>query len=247
MQPSILIDNLTVAYDRHPAIHHLTAALTFGSFTAVIGPNGSGKTTLLQTIAGLRAPNEGRVLLQGVSRRDIGYLPQQAQIDRSFPITVGDLVASGLWRTIGPFSRGKRQHMNIVGAALAKVGLTGFEPCMINTLSGGQFQRMLFARLIVQDLPVLLLDEPFNAIDEKTAAELLVLLDDWHDESRTILVVTHDIDLAMQRFPSTLLMARELIAHGDTCQVLTADNLHSARHMCGSFDRHAEQCLRGVA
>ncbi len=137
--------------------------------------------------------------------------------------------------------------MNIVGAALAKVGLTGFEPCMINTLSGGQFQRMLFARLIVQDLPVLLLDEPFNAIDEKTAAELLVLLDDWHDESRTILVVTHDIDLAMQRFPSTLLMARELIAHGDTCQVLTADNLHSARHMCGSFDRHAEQCLRGVA
>ena len=73
MQPSILIDNLTVAYDRHPAIHHLTAALTFGSFTAVIGPNGSGKTTLLQTIAGLRAPNEGRVLLQGVSRRDIGY------------------------------------------------------------------------------------------------------------------------------------------------------------------------------
>lgn len=247
MQQAIFIDNLTVTYDRHPAVHHVTATLPGGSFTAVIGPNGSGKTTLLQTIAGLKSPNEGGVRLQGLSQRDIGYLPQQAQIDRSFPISVQDLVAGGLWRAMGPFARGRREHLDTVAAALAKVGMTGFEHCMINSLSGGQFQRMLFARLIVQDMPVLLLDEPFNAIDEKTADQLLALLDDWHGQARTIVLVTHDVDLARQRFPSTLLMARELIAHGNSGDVLCAANLRSARHMCESFDVQAELCIRGAA
>lgn len=247
MSHAIVIDNLTVTYDRHPAVHHLSARLDAGTLTSLIGPNGSGKTTLLQAIAGLRSPNEGSIVLRGLTARDIGYLPQQAQIDKTFPMAVRDLVASGLWRTTGSFGRITRKHLQTVAAALAQVGLTGFENRMINSLSGGQFQRMLFARLIVQDTSVLLLDEPFNAIDEKTSAELLSLIDHWHGEARTILIVTHDVDLARQRFPNTLLMARELIASGRSHDVLTADNLRRARQLCEPFDDNPGLCLRGAA
>jgi len=247
MDHAIVIDNLTVTYDQHPAVHHLSATFNAGTLTSLIGPNGSGKTTLLQTIAGLRTPNEGRVTLQGFTVKDIGYLPQQDQIDKTFPVVVRDLVASGLWRSTGPFSRFTRKHIETVEDALEKVGLGGFEHRMIGSLSGGQFQRMLFARLIVQDSPVLLLDEPLNAIDEKTAAELLALIDDWHGEARTILIVTHDVELARQRFPNSLLMARDLIAYGKSCDVLTADNIKRARQMNEPFDDTSGLCLRGVA
>ena len=99
MNHAIVIDNLTVTYDQHPAVHHLTTTFNAGTLTSLIGPNGSGKTTLLQTIAGLRAPSEGRVTLQGFTVKDIAYLPQQDQIDKTFPMVVRDLVASGLWRS----------------------------------------------------------------------------------------------------------------------------------------------------
>lgn len=244
---SITINDLTVTYDRHPAVHHFSTVLEAGSLTSVIGPNGSGKTTLLETIAGLRAPNEGSITLQGFCTDDIGYLPQQSRIDRGFPITVRDLVASGLWRSLGPFCQLTKRHQQTVSAALAQVGLNGFEQRMINSLSGGQFQRLLFARLIAQDSPVILLDEPFNAIDEKTSADLLSLIDHWHGEARTIVIVTHDVELARQRFPRSLLLARELIASGNSREVLTTENLQHARQMCESFDEHPDLCLRGAA
>ncbi len=243
----IAISNLTVTYDRHPAVHHLSALLKTGSLTALIGPNGAGKTTLLETIAGLRTPNEGCISLQGFCTDDIGYLPQQSQIDRSFPMTVRDLVASGFWQSLGPFAQMTKAYQQTITAALAQVGLDGFEKRMINSLSGGQFQRLLFARLIAQDSPVLLLDEPFNAIDAKTAAELLLLIDHWHDEKRTIVIVTHDVELARQRFPNSMLLARELIASGHSREVLTTENLERAKQMCESFDEHSALCLRGVA
>lgn len=246
MNHAIVIDNLTVTYDQHPAVHHLTTTFNAGTLTSLIGPNGSGKTTLLQTIAGLRAPSEGRVTLQGFTVKDIAYLPQQDQIDKTFPMVVRDLVASGLWRSTGPFARFTRKQTQTVDVALAKVGLRGFEHRMIGSLSGGQFQRMLFARLIVQDAPVLLLDEPFNAIDEKTSAELLSLIDDWHGEARTILIVTHDVELARQRFPNSLLMARDLIACGNSQDVLTAENIKRARQMNEPFDATSALCLRGA-
>lgn len=247
MNKAIVIDNLTVTYGKHPAVHHLSATLDAGTLTSLKGPNGSGKTTLLQAIAGLRTPNEGRITLHGFTVKDIGYLPQQDQIDKAFPLVVRDLVASGLWRSAGPFARFTCKHTEAVAVALAKVGLEGFEHRMIGSLSGGQFQRMLFARLIVQDAPVLLLDEPFNAIDEKTSEELLSLIDHWHGEARTVLIVTHDVEMAKQRFPNSLLMARDLIACGNSQDVLSADNIRRARQMKEPFDDSSTQYQRGAA
>ena len=132
-----------------------------------MGPNGAGKSTLLNAMAGLTTIHEGSI--EGLCPDSVAYLPQQTQLDKSFPVTVFELVVTGLWAKLG-FSRslGKSQYEQCENA-IAAVGLQGFERRMINTLSGGQLQRSLFARVLLQDQPVILLDEPFNAIDTKTA------------------------------------------------------------------------------
>jgi zinc/manganese transport system ATP-binding protein len=153
------------------------------------------------------------------------------------------MVAMGLWRTKGAFGGiGGKDHQAIE-AAIAAVGLTGFEQRAIGTLSGGQMQRMLFARLLLQDARAIVLDEPFTAIDAKTSADLVALVQRWHSERRTILVASHDLDLVKATFPQTLLLAREPVAWGPTAEVLTADNLLKARRMCEAFDEDAEACV----
>jgi zinc/manganese transport system ATP-binding protein len=184
----------------------------------------------------------GQVDLSGLSARDIAYLPQAAEIDRSFPISVYDLVAMGLWRKTGLFGGIGSKDRQKIEAAIAAVGLTGFERRAIGTLSGGQMQRMLFARLLLQDAKLVVLDEPFNAIDAKTSADLIDLVRRWHKEGRTILAALHDIDLVRANFPETLLLAREKVAWGDTENVLTPDNMRKARRMCEAFDEEAAAC-----
>src|SRR6202008_3160555 len=109
-------------------------------------------------------------------------------------------------------------------AAIAAVGLNGFENRSIGTLSGGQMQRMLFARVVLQDARMIVLDEPFNAIDAKTSADLLALVRHWHAEKRTVMAALHDIDLVRANFPETLLLARGKVAWGATADVLTSEN-----------------------
>jgi zinc/manganese transport system ATP-binding protein len=239
----IEFNNLTLAYERHPALHHLSTNIEQGSLTAVVGPNGSGKSTLLKLITGEIRQSSGQ-LHRDWARHDIAYLPQQARLDRSFPITVHDFLCSGLWRDLGAFRAPKVADLNRLRLALAQVGLRDFEHRQISGLSGGQLQRLLFARLLLQDRPVLLLDEPFNAIDARTAQDLLALIRHWHGQARTILVVTHDLDQARAHFPRTLLLARELLAHGPTQEVLTPANLLFARRMCEAFDAGASLCHR---
>jgi zinc/manganese transport system ATP-binding protein len=234
--------NLTLGYDRHPAVHHLDGALETGALLAVVGPNGAGKSTLFKGVVGVLKPLAGSIDRDGLDARDIAYLPQIAEIDRSFPISVYDMVAMGLWRGKGLFGGigGKDHHA--IEAAIAAVGLTGFEQRSIGTLSGGQMQRMLFARLLLQDARVIVLDEPFTAIDAKTSADLLHLVNDWHRERRTVLVALHDLDLVKASFPQTLLLAREPVAWGATREVLTTENLSKAQRMCEAFDEQAEAC-----
>lgn len=240
--PQLRLENLTLGYDRHPAVHHLDGAVKSGALVAVVGPNGAGKSTLFKGIAGALKPLAGAILRDGTDERGIAYLPQAPDIDRSFPIGVYDMVAMGLWRSRGLLRGiGGKDHYAIE-AAIAAVGLTGFERRPIGTLSGGQMQRMLFARLVAQDASLILLDEPFAAIDTRTSAELLGLVKRWHSEGRTVLAALHDVDLVKAAFPETLLLAREPVAWGPTAEVLTAENLNKARHMCEAFDEAAEAC-----
>ena len=131
-----------------------------------------------------------------------------------------------------------------IAQALAAVGLNGFENRSIGTLSGGQMQRMLFARVLLQDARLIVLDEPFNAIDAKTSADLIALVRRWHAEKRTVLAALHDMDLVRANFPETLLLARGPVAWGATAEVLTAENLMEARRMCEAFDESAAACAR---
>src|SRR5580704_2630068 len=149
--------DLTLGYDRHPAVHHLDGVVEQGSLTAVVGPNGAGKSTLFKAIVGAIKPLAGAIARNGFAARDIAYLPQAAEIDRAFPINVYDMVAMGLWRHKGPFGGIDGKDHLAIEAGLAAVGLTGFEERSIGTLSGGQMQRMLFARLLVQDARVIVL------------------------------------------------------------------------------------------
>jgi zinc/manganese transport system ATP-binding protein len=243
---AIRFDEVTLGYGRRPAVHHLDGDIPAGSLIAVVGPNGAGKSTLLKGIVGTLKPLEGRIQLNGPSS-EIAYLPQAAEIDRSFPLTVYDLVSMGLWSHSGLFGGISAKNRTKVEEALAAVGLIGFERRPISTLSGGQMQRALFARLLLQDAPVILLDEPFTAIDAKTTADLLDLVRRWHDEARTVVAVLHDLDMVRRVFPKTLLIAREPVAWGETLDVLSADNLLKARRMVEAYDPYAHVCQRGAA
>jgi zinc/manganese transport system ATP-binding protein len=240
---TIRLVNLTLAYDRHPAVHHLDGVIAPGAALAVCGPNGAGKSTLLKALAGILSPLGGHIDRNGVNARNVAYLPQQADIDRDFPIDLGDFVALGATRRIGLMGKMAAAETIRAKNALQRVGLDGMEERPIGTLSGGQMQRALFARLIVQDLPVILLDEPFGAIDETTADELLGLIPEWVAEGRSVVAVLHDLDLARRAFPQTLLLARQRIAWGPTAEVLTPENLARARAMSAAYDRDARECL----
>ncbi|QHO71999.1 ABC transporter [Bradyrhizobium sp. CCBAU 051011] len=242
MAVQIKFRNVTLGYDRHPAVHHLNGEVAPGALLAVIGPNGAGKSTLLRGLAGILKPLSGSIDLGGLDIRDIAYLPQSVDIDRSFPISVFDFVGSGLWRSTGPFGGiGKAAREKIL-AALAAVGLNGFENRSIGTLSGGQMQRMLFARVLLQDARLIVLDEPFNAIDAKTSADLIALVGRWHGEGRTVLAALHDLEMVRSHFPETLLLARGPVAWGPTADALTPENLLVAMKMCEAFDDSAAAC-----
>lgn len=234
--------DVTLGYDRHPAVHHLSGEVAPGALVAVVGPNGAGKSTLFRGIVGILKPLAGSIALDGLDVRDIAYLPQSVDIDRSFPISVFDFVATGLWRSSGMFGGIGGQRQAKVLAALAAVGLNGFERRTIGTLSGGQMQRMLFARVLLQDARLIVLDEPFNAIDAKTSADLLELVKHWHAEQRTVLAALHDMEMVRGHFTETLLLARGPVAWGPTAEVLTAENLLVAMRMCEAFDDSAAAC-----
>jgi zinc/manganese transport system ATP-binding protein len=243
MATQLQFSDVTLGYDRHPAVHHLNGEIAAGALVAVVGPNGAGKSTLFRGLVGILKPLAGTIARGGLDIRDIAYLPQTADIDRSFPISVFDFVGTGLWRATGFFGGVGRSSRDKIARALAAVGLNGFENRGIGTLSGGQMQRLLFARVLLQDARVIVLDEPFNAIDAKTSADLLALVRRWHAEGRTVLAALHDMELVRANFPETLLLARGKVAWGATAEVLTAENLQEARRMCEAFDDGAAACV----
>jgi len=239
----VALRNVTVAHAGRPAVHHVSGEFAPGSLTALVGPNGAGKSTLLRAIAGLHPPIEGSI---EAAPGQVALLPQQSALDRSFPIACLDVVLFGVWNLAGAFGRVSAAQRSRAGEALAAVGLSGFAGRPVGSLSAGQFQRLLFARLLLQDAPVLLLDEPFTALDERTAADMWALLRRWHGEGRTIIAVLHDLDLVRREFPNTLLLARDCLAWGETATVLSAENRLRARRMAEAWSAAAETCHRAA-
>jgi len=232
--------DLTLGYNSHPAIHHLSGTIRRGSLTAVVGANGSGKSTLMKGIVGVLKPMAGAVVRAPGVRT--AYLPQQSELDRTFPARVVDLVSLGLWPKRGLLGRYTREDRESVSKALMAVGLGGFETRPVETLSGGQLQRTLFARVLLQDADLILLDEPFNAVDAKTVGDLIQLIKRWHGEERTIMVVVHDLDLVRENFPETLLLARQPVAWGETRETLRPENLLRARRFHEAWEENAPWC-----
>lgn len=236
----ITFSDLTLGYNTHPAVHHLDGVVAKGTLMAVVGANGSGKSTLMKGVAGLLKPMSGSFSVAPGTR--IAYLPQQSELDRSFPARVVDLVSLGLWPRRGLFGRHRAEDREAVADALGAVGLRGFEKRPLDTLSGGQLQRALFARVLVQDADLILLDEPFNAIDAGTMADLIDLIKRWHGESRTVLVVVHDLDLVREHFGQAVLLARRPVAWGEARKVLAPENLLRARQFHEAWDENAPWC-----
>ena len=247
---AIEIRNLTLAYQGHPAVHHLSGAFQTGSLTAIVGPNGAGKSTFLSALSGQKSGIEGSIhfadsaRVTSDARPKLAYLPQQSSIDREFPVRVLDVVALGAWREIGSFSPVSADIRRRASEVLSAVGLIGFERRYIGELSVGQLQRVLFARLLMQDAQIILLDEPFNALDTRTAEDLLGVVLNWHQQSRTVIAVLHDLEMVRQYFPQTLLLAREVIAWGPSVEVLSPENLQRARQTAEYWDDRAPWCVR---
>lgn len=202
----IIFDQVELRHGRRVVVTGLSGVLPPGSLTAVIGSNGAGKTTLLRALAGLHPLSAGSIDRGGLKPGQIALLAQGSHLDRSFPITCLDVVALaaprlGCLRAVGPDRLARARQ------ALERVGLAGFEGRKIQALSAGQFQRVLFARTIVQDATLILLDEPFTAIDTATTDILLSVVRQWHAQGRSVVAVLHDLQMVRRCFPRTLQLA----------------------------------------
>jgi zinc/manganese transport system ATP-binding protein len=216
----VILRDVTVRYGRLVALQAVSGGFPAGSLTAVVGGNGAGKSTLLSVIAGL-VPTAGGAVHRP-PRRQLAYMPQHAAIDRDYPMTVTELVTLGGWSEFGAFRAPGSALRARVASAVATVGLTGRQGRRISDLSVGEFQRALFARLILQDAAVILLDEPFAAVDAQTTSMLLDQIACWRHEGRTVVVALHDLDLVRARFPLTLVLAQRCLAWGETELALPA-------------------------
>ncbi len=231
-QTLIELDHVSLGWKDKIALRDISGCFNRASLTAIVGPNGAGKSTLLKGLTGQINPLKGRIVVDKGFLDQLALLPQMGDLDKSFPVTVHDLVAMGAWKRVGAWGGFPKAEHERIGHALEQVGLADFARRSIGTLSGGQLQRALFARMIMQDAQILLLDEPFAAVDRATSEELMNLILSWHQQGRTVMAVLHDLDMVRSCFPQTVLLAGQVVGWGETSTVLTPENLHLARHLC---------------
>ncbi len=218
--PAITFDDVTLGYERHPAVHHVTGVVPRGELLALVGPNGAGKSTLLKGIMGELKPLAGSIDLHDLSQRQIADLPQQIDIDRSFPTSVFDsppwVCGAKLAHSAGST---QNERPSFSRRLLPSVSKTRSSPDWLPLRRS--VPEDVFARLLLQDASLILLDEPFRAIDEKTIADMIALIERWHAQGRTKIAALHDFRQVRASFPANLIMAREVVAWGETKKVLT--------------------------
>lgn len=233
LEPARLdIENVTIAYDGAPILRDLTFQVPHGAQVAVVGPNGAGKSTLFKALVGLLPLQEGRILVHGRPRGShhdcVAYVPQRGEVDWRFPVNVEDVVMMGRFRHQGYFGRPSQADRKAVAAALEHMGIHSLAKQPIGDLSGGQQQRVFLARALAQEPHILLMDEPFTGVDVTTQEAVLGVLDELRAEGLTVMVSTHDLSLAMQRFELVLLLNRELLAYGPPSAVFTPEHVREA-------------------
>ena len=238
----ITFTNMTVSYQRHPALHHVSGEIADGSLTALVGPNGGGKSTLLKAMKGMLKTDEGKIEYHGVAPADISFMPQYHQLEFQFPVSVEELVLLGHWRRARLCGSMHHDAQHAMLHALEAVGLSGFGSRRINTLSVGQLQRALFARVIVENTKIILLDEPFSAVDSNTEEALWKIIHGWQRDGRTVLIAMHDLAQVRAHCPNTLLLAREVVGWGATAEILTPENMAKAKTMVEAWDDHSPAC-----
>jgi len=230
--PVVEFRNVTIHYgDGKPALENASFTLARGERVAIVGPNGAGKSTLLKAVAGILAPARGSVDVYGAVAGIhicIGYVPQRSQVDWNFPVTVTDVVMMGRVARMGLFRHPSREDRRLVAESLAQVDMTALAGRQIGELSGGQQQRVFIARALAQEAELLLMDEPLTGLDVPSQEAIFNILDLLRARGLTVLVSTHDLQLAAQRFDRLMLLRRRIIGFGAAAQVLTPANLRQA-------------------
>jgi len=231
-EPYLAIEAVTAGYDGRPALTDVTMHVPHGAQVAVVGPNGAGKSTLFKALVGLLPLRGGRVLLHGRppggQTDPIAYVPQREEIDWSFPVTVRDVVMMGRFGRLGWFSRPRAADRTVVAHCLDELGIADLAGRAIGELSGGQQQRVFLARALAQEPHVLLLDEPFTGVDVNAKETILGLLARLRKQHITVLVSTHDMQTAADRFELVALLNGRLIAYGPPAEVFTPEHLTQA-------------------
>jgi manganese/iron transport system ATP-binding protein len=229
--PTLELCDVSVTYGEQRALDDVSFQVEQGEQVAVVGPNGAGKSTLFKLVAGTLKPNRGRVLMCGDEpgrHTCIAYVPQRSQIDWTFPVTVEDVVLMGRVGRMGLFRRARRGDWASVRASLARVDATHLAQKQIGALSGGQQQRVFIARALAQEASMLLLDEPLSGLDAPSQQAIFQILTSLRPDGVTVMVATHDLNLAAARFDRVMLLNKRIVAFDRGPAVLTADNLLAA-------------------
>ena len=222
------IKNLTVTYKDTPALENINVKLSKSKIIWIVGPNGAGKSTLIKAILNI-IPSKGIVTIDDkVSKEqlsNVAYVEQKIKIDYTFPIKVRECVSLGIYPKIGLFKKLKKEDWKKVDDALKLVGLEEYSNRQISELSGGQFQRVLIARCLVQEAKYIFLDEPFIGIDSVSEEIIMNTLRKLRDNGHTILIVHHDLRKVHAYFDEVLLLNKKLISYGSTKETFTRENL----------------------
>ena len=229
--PVLEVEHLTVRYDGRLALDDVSFRLRTGERVAIVGPNGAGKSTLFKAIAGILAPESGEIRVAGGGPGEhicIAYVPQRSQVDWGFPVSVADVVMMGRVGKLGPLRFPKAEDWDYVHHSLEVVGLTEFADRQISELSGGQQQRMFIARALAQEAHLMLMDEPLTGLDIPSQEDIFRILDTLREEKKTVLVATHDLGQAAERFDRVMLLKRRLLGFGLPEEVFTPENLKDA-------------------
>ena len=223
--PILAVHNLTVRYNGSSALDDVTFTVDAGQRVAIAGPNGSGKSTLFKALSGLIRPASGTIHIDAAA---IGYVPQRSEVDWRFPVSVHDVVMMGRIAKIGWLRWQRPIDRDIVRRSLSQVGMDSLAGRQIGELSGGQQQRVFIARALAQDARVLLMDEPFSGVDVPSQEAILELMDRLHGQGVTVLVSTHDLTLAVERFDRLALLNHKLVAYGSPRDVVNQVTLSAA-------------------